>query len=100
MKALKLIAQAESWIGNRYKAAGKRFDDMSEAVWKRIKPGAIFEKMPKKIREKIKQMKSKDIQNANDKDVKLITCPNKISNDLKSKFNEEVTHGRIPSENN
>lgn len=100
MKVLELIANAEWWIGNGYRAAGRRLDNMSEAVWKRMKPGAVIKSMPDKLRAKIKKMKSKDFQDVRDEDVKLLVeSPNKVSNDLKEKFDEEVARGRVSSKN-
>lgn len=96
MKILELVAKTELIIGNGYRAAGRRFDNMSEAVWKR---GVVIKSMPKKIRDKIKNMKSKDFEDVRDKDVKLlVSAPNKAPNDLKEKFDKEVTRGRVSQE--
>lgn len=87
MKALELIARAEWWIGNGYKAAGRRFDDMSKAVWKRIEPTTnSIKQIPEQVKEKVKKIKSKDLQNVDTP--KTTSFPKETTKNLKEKFDK------------
>ncbi|KKM98505.1 hypothetical protein LCGC14_1157200 [marine sediment metagenome] len=45
-------------VYNGYSTHGRSMANLSEAAWKRLKPGALVERMPENIREGLRQLKS------------------------------------------